>query len=285
MSHRYQSVRTAVLVLAVAVGLMACALQPVRIDGSADRVAKLNSIAIVQFEISPPILPLFPLIDAAIFNKNFDSIAPQVLELHQSKVESYSDSFDKTVRRYAGTGVLDGRTLRATPAYHQATSVSRFPNTLTNSRNSSVTLPNGGELFIDTAALEYPHAAFEREYVTQHKEIGQNMSQLASALNVDGVMLVTTGVTASAGIFGAYGLRNLTVNVLVFDRSGALLVAGRSLSPFTNGTAADLNHYMSTLAEFDSITDQLLRQMYGVSATVQGTQPTSSGVSAAPATR
>lgn len=251
----------------VALATTACApMISVKVDGDPKSVAQLKSLAIVQFSISPPVAPMFPLIDAGIYKMAVNKAAPGIMDVYNAKVGGMAESFGKAVSRYATGPVLYGTALVTSERYQkEVPGVLRYFPNLANTDFPQAVNPPGGLTYMDYSGLGNSQDAFASDRNGSQSPVAANAGRLARALGVDAVMMATAVPnTLSVYPFGVRGLRSLQVHAVVYNAQGERLANGWAFSEFVDSWPDNLVGYEEVLAKIDETADKLARNLYGV---------------------
>jgi hypothetical protein len=246
------------LSIATLLALSSCASQIVKFEGDNKTVTQWKKVAIVELAIAPPETPVFPLLDAAMYNSSFAKIYPQLNEVHASAIDTLTDDFGSAFKAASGVEYLYGKQLVSMPEYAAIEGKSpkipnaNFPELVTIAGTKNV--------------IEVSGNSFNDNHLNNKKPSAEGLSKIATDLKVDGVVVGLVSVpTIGAAAFGLSGSRMSKVSLYFFDAKGKFVMKGFASSLPSSSSAGDIKHYQTALENSGTLAQALADKIYGKS--------------------
>jgi hypothetical protein len=228
----------------IASAITSCATM--HIDYSGKKVNKVQSIALVSTFIGKLEQPIFPLIDAGIFNGKTNSISEQIMDNQRS------------LRKNFNCSVLYSDSLHSLKNYIDLKEKNNFRN--------SLRIDNEHFPIVVAASNDINPFRFENGNVLKFFAKSENckttISMLAKELNTDLIAVSYSNLSVlGVGIFGMDGYLRLDTHLFLFDKEGDLITHAHTWSKQTNITGKKINEYKIQLATLSSILGPMMKKV------------------------
>lgn len=186
-----------------------------------DRLANIKKVALLATIAEKPTSPLFPLMDAGIFNGKFHGITADIDKATQDNIDQYRENVAKKLESELGMTVVYGVALAKTKEYQAITKegLQDFP------------VANYKDKFsvIQASAEKNYFNAEKGEFVSyfDKADMAKHAAYFCEKLKVDGIAFsVSQMAVINAGMFGISGDAILRTNIIVYDKSGTQVLLG-----------------------------------------------------------
>lgn len=244
------------LSFATLIALTSCASQVIKFEGDNKTVAQWKKVAFIELAIAPPEMPLFPLLDAAMYNSSFKKIFPQLNEVHASAIDSLTEQFGSAFKSVSGVEYVYGKQLVGLPEY---AALETKPLTIPNANFPELVTMAGTKNVIDVGSK-----SFSDNFLNEYRPSPEVLAKIAAALKVDGLVVGMVSVpTLGAGAFGMGGPRMSKVSLYFFDATGKFHMKGFASSLPSSSSPGDIKHYQMTLEKSSGMANELASKIYG----------------------
>ena len=240
----------------LAIAFTSCATMKVNYSGK--KLNKVENIALFSTLIGKIQQPIFPLIDAGIFNVKTNSIADQIMDLQQKNIDKCQQIVAKSLESNFNCNVLYANSLHDLPGFVELKEKYDFKNSL---RIESDHFPK-----IITAKGDINPFKFEKgdviKYFSNSLNYKSQIIEICKKINVDlvAVSYSTLSVTG-AGMMGIYGYLRLDTYIYLFDKDGDLVSDGHSWSKPTNIAGKKIEEYRSQLDNLSIIIEPMMKKV------------------------
>jgi len=240
---------TAILVLL----LSSCST--VRVSYSGKKIAPIKSIVLYSTMIGKIQQPIFPLIDAGLFNEKTNSIADQIMDLQNKKVENYRTICTNSLKKHFNCIVFSDTLLRYLPEY------SELGNTFNYQKQLRIDNDHFPKILIssnDVNPFQFDNGNVPK-YFSDNKNYKSIIIEICNKLKMDIVAVSYSQLSVvGVGIFGAWGYLRLDSFIYLFDKDGVLVSHGQTWSKATNISGKDIEQYKNQLDVLPFIIEPLL---------------------------
>ena len=222
-----------------------------------DKENKIEKIALFPVMIGKLNKPILPLIDAAIFNKKPNQIAPNIMKLEKTKVNDIEFDTAKILAKYFKCNVVYGDSLKI---LSQSVDLKRFHS----SRGLTTNDPNFSSIILAESSIN--PFSFEEGNVAHYFKAPSNYSsiirQLCEVLKVDAIAVSHSYLSfGNVQIFGISARLNLNTHIYLFDKNGNLLTEGVASSKGFQSKGKDISEYGLVLDDYPTIFDPLVQRL------------------------
>ena len=220
-----------------------------------------EKIAVLEVIISPPELPVAPLIDAALYNAKFEKIIPNVIEEQQICVNRFDTFLGETLQSISNCKVLYGNYLYNSKEYRSLRSIVKtFDLSYNDDDFPEINIPDGAYNFFDFYDTQHPLFYFEDDEILII--IKPRIATIAKELGVSGLIIgVSTEIVLYAGLFGSTGAKFLKTKIYYFNSEGDLMANGISNSDASTASASSLSDYIFHLNKYQENTYKIIREI------------------------
>jgi hypothetical protein len=239
-----------------------CSTLNIKVTGKTDKVKSFKSLAVLNVYISPPASPTFPLIDAGIYNGNYNDIYGEISIFHEQNTDKVVKYLGDQFEKYSKNKVLYGEDLYSilTTDSLKKHNIKTHSLLLDNDDFPKIPLPKYAANFFDFSKGSYAGYSFEPEKL---KQLKPELKKIIDMLSVDGLIVAYLSVsTIDVGMFGISGDRVLRCKILIFDNEGNNICSGTLSSEKISGKADDMWNYKKVFEEYYQVTDLFLRKLY-----------------------
>ena len=249
-----------ILMIALSVMILTSCASPVSISGNGKKedLKKMKHAAILEFIIAPHHKPTFPLIDAAVFNSNLDDIAIEIMKTNNEKVGEYESYFGEKYKKYSGNELLFGEDYYNSELYDRISKLFSPTNTDYDDEDfPEITIVKNSENYFDFFGNENPIYFFRSSAL---QNIQPQLSEISSALQVDGLIIVVTGVSAESYMFS---MERFSVTKIIFynDVTEDFVIVESKSKPVP-GKTASIGNYTSALDQYLIFSDFMLQVVF-----------------------
>lgn len=253
MKKKYLKVMSIAIIV---IAFTSCATMKVNYYGK--KVDKVQNVALFSTMIGEIQQPLFPLIDAAVFNEKTNSISDQIMDLQKKNIDKCQGVVALSLKKNFNCKVTYSDSLHALAGFTELKEKFDFKNSL---RTENDPYP-----FIVTAKDDINPFKFEKGDVvkyfnnsTNYKEI---ISELGKRINTDLIAVSYSNLTVvGAGMFGIYGYLRLDTYLYLFDKDGDLISDAHAWSKPTNISGKQIDEYKSQLDNLSIIIEPMMNKV------------------------
>lgn len=249
---------------------------PVRIIGDKANIKNHKRMVLLEFIIAPHVKSSY----SWKYNNQLAEIAPSILQFNDKSIDEFELFFGETFADYSKLELLYGDTFRLSKDYvdlkklvnlydnsfdDQDFPVIHFPSNSYNFfpfKNLSNPTPiHPLFYFIDKSKLNDPLTHYDDRL---ERLIKQQISKICGALNVDGAVIVVTGVVPiipSHILISAAKKINLT-QMFIYDATGKLFLQMDMASKDFPGDPKDFISYQKALKYFYRTSDFILSVLF-----------------------
>ena len=245
--------------------LGACSTVLLEVKGSPEALKSPPRIALIETVLGAPDLPVLPLLDAGMYKSKVRDIGGDIVATNNQKIGEFEQSVAQVLSKELGKQILYGAMLQALPAYQNlpASGLKPYPLTLDNDVVVQAVVSPGTANFFNFGSESHLRSFFNQT----NPEIQQTMAKIAAGLEMDAVVVaVGTVVTTAVSAFGISGARMFELQIYVFDKTGKMVLHGRSTTEATSGDGDDIEHYTSQLNTFSREVNRLAPALTGKAA-------------------
>ncbi len=221
---------------------------------------KIKEIALMPVVIGKIDQPIFPLIDAAMFNKKTNKIADTITVEAQMMIDTFRYALAQYMTEYFGVKVWYGKELSMKEGYANITHLAESLDTK-NEHFPSLILAEG-----DKMPFQIKKGDVEDGLDSEKAEM--IAKEVCSHLNVDALAISFTHLSViSAGGFGLSGNVVLFTEIIMFDKNGIPLSSGYAQGKYTTINGKYIYEYRNKLKEFPFLNEILVKDMAGIKYT------------------
>lgn len=223
-----------------------------------------ESAAIVQVNITPPELPVIPLIDAGAYRSKFHKVADKAMNVHESKIDAVSEALATLLAEKSGLQVKGGKKLYLSDEYGalEANGVEFYENRLMNEDFPKNVIPTGCNNILDFGEIDNSWAFLAKD--ANISKVKENVSKTCESLGVDGLIVADVMVpTLGASAFGIKGTRILKIYLYYIDKSGTVISKAMAHSEIVGSKPDDIDTYAMVFEKFKPLCTELLSTVYG----------------------
>lgn len=249
-----------ILMIAVSALILISCSSPVSISGNGKKedLKKMKHVAMLEFIIAPHFKPTFPLIDAAIFNSNLDDIAIEIMKANNEKVNDYESYFGEKYMEYSGHELLYGEDYYNSEIYERINKTFRTMSTDYDDEDfPEITIVKNSKNYFNFFGYDNPIYYFRSAGL---KRIQPQLSEISSALQVDGLIIVVTGVSAESNMFSME--RFSITKVIFYNDITRNFVIAESKSKPVPGKTASIDNYTTALDQYLIFSDFMLQVVF-----------------------
>lgn len=215
------------LLLVVSAIFSSCASIKVKSRVPYNDLQTINKMLLFPVMIGEIKLPVFPLIDAAMYYSNVNNIADQIMDAQKKTVDIYRETAAIILEKYFNCDVLYGESLQNEEGYKELMKTHNFKSALrVENDNFPIIITSTGDInpynFNDGNVNEYFRYADDYRQTVQH--ICEELN--ADALAISYSRLDVVGV----GMFGLAGNIRLDTYLYIFDKNGNTIAYGYAYS-------------------------------------------------------
>lgn len=240
----------------VAIALTSCAT--IRISHYGKKVDKVEKVALFSTMIGKIQQPIFPLIDAAVFNQKTNSIADQIMDLQKKNVDKCQVVVASSLEKNFNCKVLYADSLCNSIEYAELKENYDFKSSL---RTNNDHFP-----LIITAKDDINPFRFENgdviEYFNYNTDYKFIISELGKRINTDLIAVsYSTFTITGAGVFGIYGYLRLDTYLFLFDKYGDLISEAHTWSKPENISGNQIDEYQAQLDNLSIILEPMMDKL------------------------
>jgi hypothetical protein len=235
----------------IASSLLAGACAPTGLSLSVDvpdrESTKLNRIALVMFAFEPVDKPVFPLIDAAFIRTYVNSLAPEIQDLAEDRLNDLRNQAAASLASDLHCTVLYGPTLHQTPGYQVCSALHSQPDRLRTDDSAfpEILLAEG-----DVNFLPIEEGDIEAT-VSGRGGCAEIISDLCARLGVDAVAIVHSHIrVAKPDVVMSRANITLCTNFYLLGPNGKTFARGDFESARLWSDPGSVNSYASLLSRF-----------------------------------
>lgn len=225
---------------------------------SVDPQKPLEKVALFPVFIGKLKKPIFPLIDAGIFNAKPNDLAPLINQMEVRMVDSIQKESARIISNHLNTVVVSGEGLMELENYKK----------LKNERNFTENLLTNDPRFptIHMATGNINPFKFSEGNVTSYFKVENRykglINYLCNELNVDGIAIVYTQLMLNnVQLFGSYARLSLYTHFYLFDDRGRLRGESTFVTKGFNTNGKDLQEYELALKDFSPLFDAMFKKL------------------------
>lgn len=213
---------------AILVTLSSC--KAIKLDGNIDKMLSYDSIAVVQFVVSPPYQPTFPLIDAAIYNSDVEDIVPDILEINKDKANELADYTFEFFRDSTTLNLLVGEVYYNSEEYSNLkSSIKSYSLELDDDDLFEFAIPKNSQNYFDMFE-SFPGGYFDD--IATDETPNKTIKKIAEILDREIVAVIATvNIPNSPGFFSSKWGTSNSVGLYFFSRDGKKLATVGTSSP------------------------------------------------------
>lgn|GEM_PF-5763980 len=216
-----------IFALAIMFSLTSCG--GVSIDGNVHELKTYDTIAVIQFVVSPPEVPIFPLIDAAIYNSAVDEIVTDILDTNQLKANDLAEYTREYFNENTSVFLLCGQDYFNSPSYSSLKDkIEIFSTELDDADFSEMAIPTHSYNFFDVFENAFPLNYFYSNL--DLNKPNETIAKIAKELNQKVVAIIVTGnIPFNPGFFSSrWGTYNKTI--IFFYRDNGTMILSASVN-------------------------------------------------------
>jgi len=227
------------IVLAIlAIAFTSCSTMKINYYGK--KIENVQSITLVSTMIGKFQQPIFPLLDAGMFNEKTIKIADRIMDIQQKNIDKYRDIVAGSLKTNFKCKVIYGDSLQNTDGFESLKSSSNFKNNL---RTENDHFP-----YIITAKNDINPFRFEKGDVVKYFATPENyksaIAKIGEKTNTEYIAVsYTTLAVGGVGYFGIYGYLMLDTYIYIFNKNGDLVADGRTWSKPTSIGGKEVEEY------------------------------------------
>jgi len=232
----------------------------IKVNYYGNKVNDVQSVTLVSTMIGKVQQPIFPLIDAGIFNEKTNSIADKIMDVEKKNINNYQSIVAGSLKRNYNCPVIFGDSLQNLEGYSQ------LKSTFNKKRNLSI--ESNHFPFIITAEDDIYPFSFEKGNVLAYFKTPENYkaitSEIAKTVGTDlFAVSYSTLAVGSIGYFGIYGSLYLATYLYIFDKEGNLVADASSISKPTSVSGKKIDEYLNQLDNISIILDPMIQKLLG----------------------
>lgn len=215
-------------VLITLVTLSSC--RGLKLDGDIDKLIRSDSIPVVQFVVSPPYQPTFPLIDAALYNSDVEDIIPNILDTNIVKANELAEFTLEFFRDSTTLILLTGKEYYNSEEYRKlSTNVKTYNLELEDEDLFEFAIPDGSKNFFNMYE-GLPLGYFGRH--SSEEKPNKTIKKIAEELDREIIAIIITGnLPGSPGFFSSKWSTTNIVQMFFYNKNGTLLASINNESP------------------------------------------------------
>ena len=220
--------------------------------------SEIKKIALFPVMIGGLQKPIFPLVDAAIFNKKPNSIASDIMQLQSKKVNGIRDDIATILEKYSKSKILYGESLKGSPSYSNLEKLHSSSSLITKDPNFSSIILADGDInpfkFIDANV----HSFFK--FPANYK---LTIINICKGLEVDAIAINYSFLAfRNVQLFGYTAKLNLNTHLYLFDKFGNIIGEGKASSKGFQSKGKDISEYELVLDDYSTIFAPLVQNIY-----------------------
>ena len=249
-------------VLVISIVITSCSTFKIKLEGNSEKVKTFENIGILNVYICPPDSPIFPLLDAGIYNGKFNDIYADIAMYHEKNADTISTYLGKQFEKYSGAKIVYGENLYSLfPAdLKNQSNLKQYSLVLNNDNFPKIPYPKYALNFFNFSDNSSPESYFER---LDFQNIRSVIKNICEYIKTDGLIISYISVpTISVGAFGISGNRLLKGRLFFFDKNGNHVCTGVMVSNQTSSSPDNFKHYELVFSDYYRLSDLLLRHLY-----------------------
>ena len=209
---------------------------------------KVQKIALISTMIGKVDQPIFPLIDAAMFNPKINKIADEIFDMEKRNVDNVRNRVAESLKTNFKVNVLFGDSLYNSLEYGDLKKNFDFKRALDtgNERFPFIIIPKN-----EINPFMFENGKVPAYFDEKQKNYTRPISEIANKLNADLVAVSYSYISTGAGMFGINGLANALTYLYIFDKKGNLISSSYNVSKVTQISGSDVN-------QFNDVIDNIL---------------------------
>lgn len=237
--------------------LTSCASKFTRLEGNPKPVRTWKKAALVEVLVAPPQTPIFPLVDAAVYSSSMNKIAPEINEIHKGLIDTLTEDMEAALAKGSALELIAGRKLAGLDAYRNSGVESKPLET--SSTNYPILHATPGAInLIDIKGKSFTDANLDAK-----KPAAEDLSKLASALQVDGLVIgIVSAPTIGVAMLGTRGNRVSRVSLYFFDAQGKFLLKAYGQTDPNMGGPSNLEHYSKIIELAGPLTHEIAKTVF-----------------------
>lgn len=234
------------------IALSSCATMKIKYYG--EKVPTVQNAALISTMIGQIQQPIFPLIDAGIFNSITNGIADQIMDLQKQNVDKCRNIIGKSIQKNLNCKVIYADSLNFLPAFEEMKSKYHYKNSLKlENDNYPMIILAKDDInpfkFIDGKVFSYFKTDLYKE----------PLADIAQKLNLDLIAVsYSTLSVVNVGTFGIYGNLRLDTYLFLFDKDGNKISDAHTWSTPTNISGGKIRDYMQQLDNLSLIFEPMM---------------------------
>lgn len=238
--------------------LMFSSCSTIKVNYYGPKVENVQSIALVSTMIGKIQQPIFPLIDAGMFNEKTNSIADQIMDIQKKNINNYQKVVAGSLKRNYNCKVILGDELLAIEGYKQ------LQDNLNNKKN--LRIENDHFPYIISAENDIYPFPFVKGNVLNFFKTPENYrsitTEIGKTVGTD-LFAVSYSTLAIGGVgyFGIYGTLYLVTYLYIFDKDGNLVADASSISKPTSVSGKQIDEYRDQLDNISIILDPMMQKL------------------------
>ena len=202
--------------------------------------------------------PIFPLIDASMFNKRTNKIADQIMDMQKKEIDKIREVAANTIKKYIGSEIIYSENLHKTERFKNLIKTNNYTNSLIiENDNFPVVLISSGDI--------NPYKYTNGNVISYFKESNnykETIINLCKELDVDAIVinysnLNIIGVTA----FGGSANIRLDTYLYVISKNGELLGNGYAYSKPIVIKGKEITDYKMVIDEYPNLFEALVNAL------------------------
>lgn len=215
-----------VMLVIMLLTLTSCAKRSPKVDLT--QIQSWKRVALVETMLTPPTLPVVPLIQAGIHREQMIAAAHEIMALHQDqkRIDKIEEEIGEQISKTFDFEVLYGRKLLKHRIFKniEDAGIKTYPTTLKSSDFNSIVISNRGHNFFDFSQTQEDLLDLfngkNNEFLEKHAAA---LAAICKVLEVDSVAVATITVVTNQGVdIRAKGIKNLVLRLTFFDEMGKI---------------------------------------------------------------
>jgi len=204
--------------------------------------------------------PVFPLMDAAMFNKKSNKIADSTTLDGKKMIDTFRYSLAQFMTEQFGANVIYGLELSKRAGYSYIENITE--SLQTNNEHFPVFILADGD------KMPFYIKKGDIEDALDNEKAEMIVKDICLQLNVDALAISYTQLNVlDGGGFGISGNVALITQIFMFDKNGIPLSSGCAQGKYTTINGKYIHEYRSKLKEFPFLSEILVKDMAGIKYT------------------
>lgn len=231
------------------------------INGNAYELRTYDTVAVIQFVVSPPEVPIFPLIDAAIYNSAVDEIIPDILDTNQLKanelVEFTKDYFNENTSIH----LLCGQDYFKSPSYSSLKDkIEVYSTELNDDDFVELAIPTHSFNFFDTFDGSLP--LYHINSILDIDKPDEKIARIAKELNQKVVAIIVTGnIPYNPGFFSSRWGTHHQTRIYFYRDNGTMILSAEVNSEEIKAKGSSRQGYSFILDKYKDNLKEIVEEL------------------------